>query len=120
MYEIPQAGRNARGKLIENIIKLSEGEKISSMMPVRDFDENSKIMFLTKKGIISRVNLDNFKNVLSNGKKAIKIRKDDSLLFVKSYDGSEESQVFIATYNGIATRFSAELVRTSTTYSLLM
>ena len=117
VYEIPQAGRNARGKLIENIIKLSEGEKISSMMPVRDFDENSKIMFLTKKGIISRVNLDNFKNVLSNGKKAIKIRKDDSLLFVKSYDGSEESQVFIATYNGIATRFSADLVRTSTTYS---
>ena len=117
VYEIPQAGRNARGKLIENIIKLSKGEKISSMMPVRDFDENSKIMFLTKKGIISRVNLDNFKNVLSNGKKAIKIRKDDSLLFAKSYDGSEESQVFIATYNGIATRFSADLVRTSTTYS---
>lgn len=117
VYEISQAGRNARGKLIENIIKLSEGEKISSMMPVREFDENSKIMFLTKKGIISRVNLDNFKNVLSNGKKAIKIRKDDSLLFVKSYDGSEESQAFIATYNGIATRFSADLVRTSTTYS---
>jgi DNA gyrase, A subunit len=117
VYEIPQAGRNARGKLIENIIKLSEGEKISSMMPVRDFDENSKIMFLTENGIISRVNLDNFKNVLSNGKKAIKIRKDDSLLFAKSYDGSEESQVFIATYNGIATRFSADLVRTSTTYS---
>lgn len=117
VYEIPQAGRNARGKLIENIIKLSEGEKISSMMPVRDFDENSKIMFLTNKGIISRVNLDNFKNILSNGKKAIKIRKDDSLLFAKSYDGSEESQVFIATYNGIATRFSADLVRTSTTYS---
>lgn len=117
VYEIPQAGRNARGKLIENIIKLSEGEKISSMMPVRDFDENSKIMFLTEKGIISRVNLDNFKNILSNGKKAIKIRKDDSLLFAKSYDGSEESQVFIATYNGIATRFSADLVRTSTTYS---
>ena len=117
VYEIPQAGRNARGKLIENIIKLSEGEKISSMMPVREFDENSKIMFLTDKGIISRVNLDNFKNVLSNGKKAIKIRKDDSLLFAKSYDGSEESQAFIATYNGIATRFSADLVRTSTTYS---
>lgn len=117
VYEIPQAGKTARGKLMENIITLSEGEKITAMLPVSNFEENSRIMFLTKEGIISRVKLSEFKNVFSIGKRAIKIRENDELLFVKSYDGSEESQVFIATRNGIATRYNANLVRTSSRFS---
>ena len=117
VYEIPQAGKTARGKLMENIITLSEGERITAMLPVSNFEENSRIMFLTKEGIISRVKLSEFKNVFSIGKRAIKIRENDELLFVKSYDGSEESQVFIATRNGIATRYNANLVRTSSRFS---
>lgn len=117
VYEIPQAGKTARGKLMENIITLSEGERITAMLPVSNFEENSRIMFLTKEGIISRVKLSEFRNVFSIGKRAIKIRENDELLFVKSYDGSEESQVFIATRNGIATRYNANLVRTSSRFS---
>ena len=81
VYEIPQAGKNAKGKLMENIIALSENEKITAMLPVSNFEENSKIMFLTKEGIISRVNLNEFKNIFSIGKRAIKIRENDELLF---------------------------------------
>lgn len=117
VYEIPQAGKNAKGKLMENIITLSENEKITAMLPVSNFEENSKIMFLTKEGIISRVNLNEFKNIFSIGKRAIKIRENDELLFVKAYDGNEESQVFIATKNGIATRYNANLVRTSSRFA---
>ena len=117
VYEIPQAGKTARGKLMENIITLSEGERITAMLPVSNFEENSRIMFLTKEGIISRVKLSEFKNVFSIGKRAIKIRENDELLFVKSYDGSEKSQVFIATRNGIATRYNANLVRTSSRFA---
>ena len=117
VYEIPQAGKNAKGKLMENIIALSENEKITAMLPVSNFEENSKIMFLTKEGIISRVNLNEFKNIFSIGKRAIKIRENDELLFVKAYDGNEESQVFIATKNGIATRYNANLVRTSSRFA---
>lgn len=117
VYEIPQAGKTARGKLMENIITLSEGERITAMLPVSNFEENSRIMFLTKEGIISRVNLNEFKNIFSIGKRAIKIRENDELLFVKAYDGNEESQVFIATKNGIATRYNANLVRTSSRFS---
>lgn len=117
VYEIPQAGKNAKGKLMENIITLSENEKITAMLPLSNFEENSKIMFLTKEGIISRVNLNEFKNIFSIGKRAIKIRENDELLFVKAYDGNEESQVFIATKNGIATRYNANLVRTSSRFS---
>lgn len=117
VYEIPQAGKNAKGKLMENIITLSENEKITAMLPVNNFEENSKIMFLTKEGIISRVNLNEFKNIFSIGKRAIKIRENDELLYVKAYDGNEESQVFIATKNGIATRYNANLVRTSSRFS---
>lgn len=117
VYEIPQAGKNAKGKLMENIIALSENEKITAMLPVSNFEENSKIMFLTKEGIISRVNLNEFKNIFSIGKRAIKIRENDELLFVKAYDGNEESQVFIATRNGIATRYNANLVRTSSRFA---
>lgn len=117
VYEIPQAGKTARGKLMENIITLSEGERITTMLPVSNFEENSRIMFLTKEGIISRVKLSEFKNVFSIGKRAIKIRENDELLFVKSYDGSEKSQVFIATRNGIATRYNANLVRTSSRFA---
>ena len=112
VYDIPQAGKNARGRLLENIVTLAEGEKIAAMLPVREFDENSKVVFLTKNGIASHLKLKDFEKNNSAGKRAIRIREDDELAFVKVHDGNEENQVFIATMNGVATRFKCELITT--------
>lgn len=112
VYDIPQAGKNARGRLLENIVTLAEGEKIAAMLPVREFDENSKVVFLTKNGIASHLKLKHFEKNNSAGKRAIRIREDDELAFVKVHDGNKENQVFIATMNGVATRFKCELITT--------
>lgn len=112
VYDIPQAGKNARGRLLENIVTLAEGEKVAAMLPVREFDENSKVVFLTKNGIASHLKLKHFEKNNSAGKRAIRIREDDELAFVKVHDGNEENQVFIATMNGVATRFKCELITT--------
>ena len=112
VYDIPQAGKNARGRLLENVVTLAEGEKVAAMLPVREFDENSKVVFLTKNGIASHLKLKHFEKNNSAGKRAIRIREDDELAFVKVHDGNEENQVFIATMNGVATRFKCELITT--------
>ena len=112
VYDIPQAGKNARGRLLENIVTLAEGEKVAAMLPVREFDENSKVVFLTKNGIASHLKLKDFEKNNSAGKRAIRIREDDELAFVKVHDGNEENQVFIATMDGVATRFKCELITT--------
>ena len=112
VYDIPQAGKNARGRLLENIVTLAEGEKVAAMLPVREFDENSKVVFLTKNGIASHLKLKHFEKNNSAGKRAIRIHEDDELAFVKVHDGNEENQVFIATMNGVATRFKCELITT--------
>lgn len=112
VYDIPQAGKNARGRLLENIVTLAEGEKVAAMLPVREFDENSKVVFLTKNGIASHLKLKHFEKNNSAGKRAIRIREDDELAFVKVHNGNEENQVFIATMNGAATRFKCELITT--------
>lgn len=111
VYEIPEAGRNAKGKLINNIIELAKDEKVAAIIPIRDFSEDKKIIFLTEKGQIARLNLTEFKKIFSNGKKAIKIRENDNLKFVQICEENQDKQIFIATKNGFATRFKANLIR---------
>lgn len=111
VYEIPEAGRNAKGKLINNIIELAKDEKVAAIIPIRDFSEDKKIIFLTEKGQIARLNLTEFKKIFSNGKKAIKIRENDNLKFVQICEENQDKQIFIATKNGFATRFKVNLIR---------
>lgn len=111
VYEIPEAGRNAKGKLINNIIELAKNEKVAAIIPIRDFSEDKKIIFLTEKGQIARLNLTEFEKIFSNGKKAIKIRENDNLKFVQICEENQDKQIFIATKNGFATRFKANLIR---------
>lgn len=111
VYEIPEAGRNAKGKLINNIIELAKDEKVAAIIPIRDFSEDKKIIFLTEKGQIARLNLNEFEKIFSNGKKAIKIRENDNLKFVQICEENQDKQIFIATKNGFATRFKANLIR---------
>lgn len=111
VYEIPEAGRNAKGKLINNIIELAKDEKVAAIIPIRDFSEDKKIIFLTEKGQIARLNLTEFEKIFSNGKKAIKIRENDNLKFVQICEENQDKQIFIATKNGFATRFKANLIR---------
>lgn len=111
VYEIPEAGRNAKGKLINNIIELAKDEKVAAIIPIRDFSEDKKIIFLTEKGQIARLNLTEFEKIFSNGKKAIKIRENDNLKFVQICEEKQDKQIFIATKNGFATRFKANLIR---------
>ena len=111
VYEIPEAGRNAKGKLINNIIELAKDEKVAAIIPIRDFSEDKKIIFLTEKGQIARLNLTEFEKIFSNGKKAIKIRENDNLKFVQICEEKQDKQIFIATKNGFATRFKTNLIR---------
>ncbi|MEA4816092.1 MAG: DNA gyrase subunit A [Lachnospiraceae bacterium] len=108
-YEIPEAGRNARGIAIVNLLQLNGGEKISAVIPVREFDENSFLVMVTKKGIIKKTDMKSFSNIRKVGLAAISIREGDELISVLVTDGTKE--IFAASHMGIGIRFSEKDVR---------
>jgi DNA gyrase subunit A len=114
VYEIPEAGRAAKGKSIANFIQLSEqGEKITAAIPVDAFDaKGGKETFLfmgTEHGTVKKTPLSEFSNPRRGGIIAIKLDDEDSLIGVKHTDG--KSQVIIGTREGLAIRFEEEEVR---------
>lgn len=112
VYEIPESGKQARGKLINNLIKLSENEKVSTVIKIRDYDEDNKnLFFVTKKGIVKKTEAKLFFNINKNGIRAVNLKDDDELTYVGLTSGNERNEVFIATRNGFAIRFSEENVR---------
>ncbi len=109
-YEIPESSKQARGKLIENIIKLQENEKVRFTIKIREFTRNKEILFLTQDGTVKKTNLMEFQNIHSGGLKAVKLREDDDLIFVGVVT-SEEDQLFIATKLGYSIRIRTNEVR---------
>ena len=112
-YQIPESSKQARGKLIENIIKLQENEKVRFTIKIREFTKDKEIIFLTQDGTIKKTNLMEFQNINSAGIKAIKLREDDDLIFVGVVT-SDNDQLFIATKKGYSIR-----IRTSEARSML-
>jgi DNA gyrase subunit A len=109
VYDIPQAGRAARGKAIVNILKIAPGERITAFLPVREFTEGKAIVMATKKGIIKKTDLMSFANIRSGGIIAVSLDQDDSLISAGLTGG--RMGVFVGTRQGKAIRFSEDDVR---------
>jgi DNA gyrase subunit A len=108
VYQIPEAGRAAKGKALVNLLALSEGERITTALPVRDFKKGFLVMF-TKKGIVKKTALEKFSNPRGKGIIAITLKEGDELIAVIKTDG--KSDLIIGTRKGFAIRFNEEDVR---------
>ena len=108
-YNIPEAGRSARGTNIINIIQTENGEKISAMIRGRGRDDDGYLVFVTKRGTVKRMEQSALKNIRSNGLRAIVLDEGDSLISVLQTTGEEN--IFIATYNGMAVCFNESELR---------
>ncbi len=109
-YRIPEGGRHSKGKAIINLLpKLEDGEYIETAIPVKEFDENHYLVFATRKGFIKKTVLSAYKNIRSNGIRAITLDENDELVDVKLSDGSHN--ILISSANGQACRFNETEVR---------
>jgi DNA gyrase subunit A len=109
VHEIPEMQRTARGKAVVNLIQIPAERKMVTVMPIRDFDEEVYLTMVTKKGIIKKTALSDYKNIRSSGINAININDGDELISVFRTDGKQ--QIFIATRDGMAVRFNEKDVR---------
>ena len=111
-YNIPEAGRNARGTNIVNIIPVENGdepEKVSAMIKGRGMDEESSLVFVTRNGTVKRMSQAALRNIRSNGLRAITLDEGDELISVLPTDGDEN--ILIATRNGMAVCFNEQDLR---------
>ncbi len=105
VYEIPDVGAAGKGKAIASLIDLQPGEKVVTILGVRDLEEESKyVLFATRNGTVKKTALRDFSNVMARGIIAINIEKDDELVIARITDGHQV--IFIATHDGMAIRFS--------------
>ncbi|MFC2061079.1 DNA gyrase subunit A [Elusimicrobiota bacterium] len=111
VYELPAAERNARGKAIVNLLHLKEDEKITAMIPVRDFSEvkDDYLIMATAKGIIKKTSIENYSRPRKGGIIAIKLDDDDKLIEVKRTSG--ENTIMLSTVKGMAIKFNEQDVR---------
>ena len=108
-YQIPEASRTAKGTFIKNVLELADGEKITAMISVPEFNENEYLVMVTRNGVIKKTLLSEYEYQRKLGKKAINLDEDDELLFVMRTEGN--SNIVLATRNGMATRFDERNVR---------
>jgi len=108
IYQIPEAGRAAKGKALINLLQLSEGERISTALPVRDFKEGYLVMF-TKDGTVKKTALAAYSNPRGKGIIAISLEEGDELIAVRRTTGTND--LILGTRNGLAIKFSEEDVR---------
>ena len=94
VYRLPEGGRNSRGRPINNVIQLDENEKVSAILPVREFPENEYVFFATALGMVKKVQLSAFKNVSSKGIKAIALKEGDSLIGAVKTGGADDIMLF--------------------------
>jgi DNA gyrase subunit A len=109
IWEIPQAGRTAKGKAFVNLIPLQEGERVVALQPVREFSEGAFVVMATMRGLIKKTSLQAFQNIRSSGIIALTIRDDDALVGLRITEGL--SDLLLGTRNGWAIRFREANVR---------
>ena len=115
VYNIPESGRYSKGKAIINLVGIEKDEKISAVIPVKEFDGEHYLMFATKKGLVKKTNLKKYSRPRKGGIWAIKLRDDDDLIEVIKTDGTK--QIILATKYGMAVRFNETDVRSVSRHS---
>ena len=108
-YEIPEAGRTAKGTAIVNLLSLDAGEKISAVIPIQNFAEGKYLLMGTKNGLIKKTALTEYISSRKTGLQAITLKDDDRLISVKLTDG--EDNVVLVTRNGLCITFDEKEVR---------
>ncbi|HFA2342506.1 TPA: DNA gyrase subunit A [Neisseria gonorrhoeae] len=94
VYKLPEGGRNSRGRPINNVIQLEEGEKVSAILAVREFPEDQYVFFATAQGMVKKVQLSAFKNVRAQGIKAIALKEGDYLVGAAQTGGADDIMLF--------------------------
>lgn len=108
-YLIPEAGRSAKGKPIVNLLKIDPGEKISAVIPVKEFSENRFLLMITKNGMVKKTVLSAYSRPRKGGIIGIGLRERDKLIDVHLTDGNKD--VFLSTKHGLGIRFSEKEVK---------
>lgn len=108
-YEVPEAGRTARGMAIVNLLEIAPDESVTAGIPVKEFREDRYLVMLTKQGLIKKTDMASYSNIRKGGLIAINLREDDSLISVMTTEGEDE--ILAATRNGMGIRFSEKDVR---------
>ena len=102
-YEIPEAGRTARGTAIVNLLQLQAGEKVTAAIPMREIDDDKYLFMATKGGMVKKTRMCEYSNMRKTGLQAILLREGDELIEVKVTDNTED--IFLATKFGMSIRF---------------
>ena len=110
-YEIPEAGRTARGTAIVNLLQLMPGERITSVIPMRKFEEGKYLVMATKAGLVKKTPMEEYANVRKTGLVAITLRDDDELIEVKATDDTKD--IMLVTKDGMCIRFKETDVRST-------
>ena len=108
-YEIPEAGRTAKGTAIVNLLSLDQGERISAIIPIQTFAEGKYLLFATKNGIIKKTSLLEYNSVRKSGLQAINLKEEDELIGVRLTDG--EDNIVLVTKEGMSITFDEKDVR---------
>ncbi|MCR4850328.1 MAG: DNA gyrase subunit A [Lachnospiraceae bacterium] len=108
-YEIPEGSRISRGVAIVNLLQLNPGEKISALIPVKEYEEEKNLFMVTKKGTIKKTKVTEYSNIRKNGLIAINLKDDDELIEVKITD--KDTEIFLVTRFGQCIRFKETDVR---------
>ena len=110
-YEIPEAGRTARGTAIINLLQLAPGERITAVIPIRKYEEGHYLMMATRKGLVKKTPIKDYENVRKTGLTAIVLRDDDELIEVKATDNNKD--ILLVTKDGQCIRFKETDVRST-------
>ena len=108
-YEIPEARRQARGTAIINLLQLNAGEKITAVIPIRNFTEDNFLILVTKKGVTKKLRLNELQNIRKTGLIAISLRDDDELMGVRKTEGDDK--IILVTSEGMSIVFDESDVR---------
>ena len=110
-YEIPEAGRTARGTAIINLLQLMPGERITAVIPINKFEKGQYLMMATRKGLVKKTPIQDYANVRKIGLAAIALRDDDELIEVKATDNKKD--IILVTKYGQCIRFNETDVRST-------
>jgi DNA gyrase subunit A len=109
VHEIPEGGRQAKGKAMANVLSLAEGERVATCVPVRDFESGGYVLFATKQGKVKKTELSAFSHPRAGGIQAITLEDGDEVMAARRTDGQRE--VLLSTKQGMIIRFPEEEVR---------
>lgn len=108
-YEIPEAGRQAKGTAIVNLLQLEQEEKVTTVIPLKEYKEGLYLILATKNGVVKKTNLMEYGHIRKGGLTAVALRENDELIDVRLTDGTKD--ILLVTKNGMSIRFNEEDVR---------